>query len=65
MQAMDRELARTQEEVGQLRQQVIFFNFIALSRNIGILIDSVTVYRSSPAGGRLVIWRGSCNPVRL
>ena len=56
VQAKNRELARLQE---QLRQQVIF-NFITLSiKDITDcehwFIDYVTVYRSSPARGRLVI----------
>ena len=28
-------------------------------------LTMVSVYRSSPAGGRLMIWRGSYNPVRF
>ena len=61
MQAKDRELARTQE---QLRQQVIFITKKTRTESEHWYIDYVTVYRSSPAGGRLVIWRGSCDPVR-
>ena len=62
MQGKDWELAQAHQQLKQLRQQVFNLHHLVLC-DIGIL--TVTVYRSSPAGGRLRICRGNCNSVRL
>ena len=62
VQAKDREISQLRQQVANLHH-LVYYETTADCEHW--TTDCFSVYRNSPAGGGLVILRGSCDPVRL
>lgn len=65
LQKKDKELAKAELELRQLKQRVIIITCISEAKYDHLYFDYVAIYRSNPARERLGIWRCSCYAVRL